>query len=135
MSIQEIRDEMKDTERSLQFKSHIRQIQREMSRKRMMEEIPNADVIVANPTGIAIALKYDREAMDAPIVVAKGERIIAAKIKEIATFHGIPIVENRPLARALFKMCDIGSCVPAKLYRAVAELLAYIYRQQGQEVS
>ncbi len=134
MSKQDIRDENKDTEGSPLVKSRIRQIQREMSRKRMMEEIPNADVVVTNPTHIAVALKYDTEAMDAPMVVAKGERIIAAKIKEIAQAAGVPIVENRPLARALFKMCDIGSYVPAKLYRAVAEVLAYVYRQKGVEV-
>ncbi len=135
MSKQDIRDEMKDTEGSPQVKSRIRQIQREMSRKRMMEEIPKADVVVTNPTRIAVALKYDTDVMDAPMVVAKGERIIAAKIKEIAKAAGVPIVENRPLARALFRMCDIGSYVPAKLYRAVAEVLAYIYRQKGIEVN
>lgn len=134
MSKQDIKDEMKDTEGSPQVKSRIRQIQREMSRKRMMEEIPKADVVVTNPTRIAVALKYDTGAMDAPMVVAKGERIIAAKIKEIAKAAGVPIVENRPLARALFSMCDIGSYVPAKLYRAVAEVLAYVYRQKGIEV-
>ncbi len=135
MSKQDIKDEMKDTEGSPQIKSRIRQIQREMSRKRMMEEIPKADVVVTNPTRIAVALKYDTDVMEAPMVVAKGERIIAAKIKEIAEAAGVPIVENRPLARALFRMCDIGSYVPAKLYRAVAEVLAYVYRQKGIEVN
>jgi len=134
MSKQEIRDEMKDTEGSPQVKSRIRQIQREMSRKRMMEEIPKADVVVTNPTHLAVALKYDSAKMDAPMVVAKGERIIAEKIKEVARLHGVPVIENRPLARALFRMCDIGSYVPEKLYRAVAELLAYVYRQKGIEV-
>ncbi len=135
MSKQDIRDELKDTEGSPQTKARIRQIQREMSRKRMMEEIPKADVVVTNPTHIAVALKYNSDTMEAPMVVAKGERIIAARIREIAEAAGIPIVENRILARALFKMCDIGSYVPAKLYRAVAEVLAYVYRQKGIEVS
>jgi flagellar biosynthetic protein FlhB len=128
MSKQEIRDELKDTEGSPQTKARVRQIQREMSRKRMMQEIPKADVVVTNPTHIAVALKYDHEEMEAPMVVAKGERLIAEKIKEIAVDAGVPIVENRPLARSLFNMCDIGSYVPAKLYRAVAEVLAYVYR-------
>ncbi len=135
MSKQDIRDENKDTEGSPQVKSRIRQIQREMSRKRMMQEIPNADVVITNPTQIAVALKYNTDAMEAPMVVAKGERIIAAKIKEIAKEAGVPIVENKPLARALFKMCDIGSYVPGNLYRAVAEVLAYVYRQKGVEVN
>ncbi len=135
MSKQDIRDENKDTEGSPQVKSRIRQIQREMSRKRMMQEIPNADVVITNPTRIAVALKYDTDAMEAPMVVAKGERIIAARIKEIAKEAGVPIVENKPLARALFRMCDIGSYVPGNLYRAVAEVLAYVYRQKGVEVN
>lgn len=135
MSKQDIKDEMKDTEGSPQIKSRIRQIQREMSRKRMMEEIPKADVVVTNPTRIAVALKYDTDAMDAPMVVAKGERIVAAKIKEIAKAAGVPIVENKPLARALFSMCDIGSYVPGTLYRAVAEVLAFVYRKKGVEVN
>jgi flagellar biosynthesis protein FlhB len=128
MSKQDIRDEFKNTEGSPQVKSRIRQIQREMSRKRMMQEIPKADVIITNPTHLAVALQYAPTDMEAPVVVAKGERLVAQRIKEIAAEHDIPIVENRPLARALFQMCDIGSHVPAKLYRAVAEVLAYVYR-------
>jgi flagellar biosynthetic protein FlhB len=135
MSKQDIRDEMKETEGSPQIKARIRQVQREMSRKRMMQEIPRADVVVTNPTRIAVALKYDAGEMEAPMVVAKGERLIAARIKEIAEAAGVPIVENRALARALLRMCDVGSYVPAKLYRAVAEVLAYVYRLKGTEVS
>lgn len=135
MSKQEIRDELKDTEGSPQNKARIRQIQRELSRKRMMQEIPKADVVITNPTHIAIALKYEQKEMDAPMVVAKGERLVAEKIKEIAEAAGVPIVENRPLARALFNLCEIGSYVPAKLYRAVAEVLAYVYRLRGEKVS
>jgi flagellar biosynthetic protein FlhB len=131
MSKQEILDEYKDTEGSPQIKSRIRQIQRALSRKRMMQEIPKADVVVTNPTHIAVALKYNPDEMDAPMVVAKGERLIAEKIKEIAAEAGVPIVENRSLARALFNLCEIGSYVPAALYRAVAEVLAYVYRLKG----
>ncbi|PKK84414.1 MAG: flagellar biosynthesis protein FlhB [candidate division Zixibacteria bacterium HGW-Zixibacteria-1] len=128
MSKQDLRDEFKDTEGSPQTKSRVRQIQREMSRRRMMQEIPKADVVITNPTHIAVALKYDQTEMEAPMVVAKGERLIAEKIKEIAREANIPVVENKPLARALFNMCEIGSYVPGKLYRAVAEVLAYVYR-------
>jgi len=134
MSRQEIKDEYKDTEGSPQIKARVRQIQREMSRKRMMQDIPTADVVVTNPTHIAVALKYNPDEMDAPMVVAKGERLIAEKIKEIAREAGVPVVENPPLARALFGMCEIGSYVPAKLYKAVAEVLAYVYRLKGVEV-
>lgn len=134
MSRQEIKDEYKDTEGSPQIKSRIRQIQREMSRKRMMQDVPKADVVVTNPTHIAVALKYNPDEMDAPMVVAKGERLIAQKIKELAREANVPVVENPPLARALFSMCEVGSLVPAKLYRAVAEVLAYVYRLKGAEV-
>lgn len=135
MSKDEIRREMKDTEGSPQVKSRIRQVQREMSRQRMMQAIPEADVVVTNPTHIAVALKYDIDEMEAPMVIAKGERKLAEKIKEIAKEHEVPLVENKPLARALFKMCDIGSYVPDKLYKAVAEVLAYVYRLKGKKVS
>jgi flagellar biosynthetic protein FlhB len=135
MSKQEIKDEMKDTEGSPQIKQRVRQIQRDMVRRRMMTEIPQADVVVTNPTHIAIALKYEADKMDAPMVVAKGERLLAERIKEIALESDVPVVENKPLARALFKMCDVGSYVPAKLYRAVAEVLAYVYRLRGTEVN
>ncbi len=135
MSKQEIREELKETEGSPQIKARVRQIQREMSRQRMMHEIPKADVVVTNPTHIAVALKYERDEMEAPMVVAKGERLLAERIKEIAAEHEIPIVENKPLARALFKMCDIGAYVPEKLYKAVAEVLAYVYRLKGKGVA
>ena len=92
----------------------------------MMSEIPSADVVVTNPKHIAVALKYNQDAMDAPSVIAKGERLIAQKIKDIAKEHGIPIVEYKPLAHALFKMCEIGDIVPQSLYRAVAEVLATV---------
>lgn len=134
MSKQDIRDEMKDTEGSPQVKARVRQIQREMARNRMMSEVPTADVVITNPTHIAVALKYDVEIGGAPIVVAKGERLIAQKIKEIAYAHDIPVIEDKPLARALFKLCDLGQAIPANLYRAVAEVLAYVYRLKGKAV-
>jgi flagellar biosynthetic protein FlhB len=134
MSKQEIKEENKDTEGNPQMKSHIRQMQRQRSQQRMMAAVPTADVVVTNPTHLAVALKYDGGQMDAPFVVAKGERLIAQKIKELARANDIPIVEDKPLARSLFKMCDIGDAVPANLYRAVAELLAYVYRLKRKVV-
>lgn len=128
MTRQEIREEYKDMEGSPQIKSRIRQIQRDVARQRMMAEIPKADVVITNPTHLAVALKYDAATMPAPLVVAKGQRLIAEKIKEIAREHDIPIVENKPLAQSLFKLVEAGAYIPATLYRAVAEVLAYIYR-------
>jgi len=135
MSKQEIKDEYKDTEGSPQIKSRVRQIQREMARSRMMKAVPLADVVVTNPTHLAVALKYDQAKMKAPYVVAKGERLIAERIKKIARENNIPVVEDKPLARALFKMCDIGQMIPANLYRAIAELLAYVYKTKGKVLS
>jgi len=134
MSKQDLKDELKNSEGNPQNKARIRQIQREMSRRRMMSEVPTADVVITNPTHLAVALKYTPDEMDAPMVVAKGERLIAQKIKEIAREHGIPIIEDKPLARALFKMCDIGQMIPAKLFKAVAEVLAHIYKLRSRAV-
>jgi len=135
MSKQDLRDEHKDTEGSPQIKARIRQIQQQMARSRMMEAVPMADVVITNPTHFAVALKYDVEGMQAPYVLAKGQRLIAQKIKQIAIEHNIPVVEDRPLARALYKMCDVGQMIPAQLFRAVAEVLAYVYRLKGKGVS
>ena len=132
MTKQEIKDEMKQHEGDPLIKMRIKRIQREMANARMLQEVEEADVVVTNPTHIAVALKYDTETMSAPKVVAKGERILAEKIKEIAEKAGVPIVENKPLARALFEAVDIGMSVPAKLYKAVAEVLAYVYRLKGE---
>ena len=132
MSRQELKDENKETEGSPQIKSRIRQVQLQMARSRMMQAVPLADVVVTNPTHIAVGLKYDADKMSAPRVVAKGQRLIAEKIKEIAAKAKVPIVENKPLARALYEAVDVGMAVPAKLYKAVAEVLAYVYKLKGK---
>jgi flagellar biosynthetic protein FlhB len=102
-----------------------------MSQKRMMTDVPTADVVVTNPTRLAIALKFDTQEMDAPKVVAKGAGYIAARIREIAEASGVPVIEQKSLAQALFKTVDIGDMIPVNLYKAVAEVLAYVYRLKG----
>jgi len=133
MTRQEIREELKQTEGDPIIRAHIRTLQREMARRRMMEEVPKAEVVITNPTDIAVALSYSAE-MTAPVVVAKGRRLLAEKIRNIAEEHGIPIVENVLLAQALFKSVDIGQPIPPDLYTAVAEVLAYVYRLKGKQV-
>lgn len=128
MSKQDIKDEYKKSEGDPLIKSKIKQKQREIAMRRMMQEIPNADVIITNPTHYAIALKYDEEKRDAPFVVAKGVDFLALKIREIAKAHDIVTIENRPLARALYAQTDIGDEVPEEFFKAVAEILAYVYK-------
>ncbi len=132
MTKEEVKEELKQQEGDPQVKARIRRIQRELARKRMMQEVPKADVVITNPVEIAVALKYDAKRMNAPIVVAKGAGEIAKKIREIAKKHGVPIVENRALARMLYKMVEVGEEIPEALYKAVAEVLAYVYRQKGK---
>jgi flagellar biosynthetic protein FlhB len=127
MTKQEIRDELKQSEGDPMIKARIRQIQREMARRRMFESIPKADVVITNPTHVAVALQY-KDGMQAPMVLAKGERVIAERIKEMARKHGVPIVENPPLARALLKQCPVGAPISPDLFGAVAEVLAFVYR-------
>ena len=134
MTKQEIKDESKDTDGNPELKSRIRQVQREAARKRMMSEVPTADVVVTNPTHIAVALKYDKELMNSPTVVAKGQRLIAQRIKELALSCGVPVIENKPLARSLFDMCEVGVSIPATLFKAVAEILAHVYQLQKREI-
>lgn len=134
MTKQEVKDEMKSREGDPQVKAKIRQIQMQMARQRMFSEIPEADVVITNPIHYAIAVKYDMQAMGAPRVVAKGARMIAQRIKEIARENNVPIVENKPLARALYKSVDLGEEVPGKLYQAVAEVLAYVYQLNQQKM-
>ena len=127
MTKQEIRDEYKQMEGDPMIKARIRQIQREMARRRMFESIPRADVVITNPTHVAVALEY-KEGMQAPVVLAKGERAIAERIREMARRHQIPIVQNPPLARALLKQCPVGMPISSDLFEAVAEILAFVYR-------
>jgi flagellar biosynthetic protein FlhB len=128
MSKQEVKDELKTSEGDPLVKSRIKSIQMEMSRKRMMQDVPNADVVITNPTHFAVAIKYDSLSMGAPQLLAKGADEVARRIKAIAKEHGIPIVENKELARNLFSSVEIGSEIPVSLYEAVAEVLAYIYK-------
>ena len=128
MSREEIREEYKESEGSPEVKGRIRQLQQQLARQRMMQEVPKADVIVTNPTHFAVALKYDEKRMRAPIVVAKGADAIAAKIREVAGEHKVPIFEAPPLARVLFRNVDIGDEIPATLYVAVAQILTYVFQ-------
>ena len=128
MTKQEVKDEYKNTEGDPQIKGRIRQKMREASQRRMMQDVPKADVVITNPTHFAVALKYDAEVSRAPIVVAKGEDFLAQKIKEIAKENKVPLVENKPLARMLYHNVDIGAEIPPELYQAVAEVLAMVYQ-------
>lgn len=127
MTKQEIKEEMKHTEGNPQIKSKIRSIQLQMARRRMLQDVPKANVVITNPTHLAVALQYDRGNMIAPVVLAKGTQHLAEKIKDIARSSSVPIVENKPLAQALYKSVEIGDVIPEDLYKAVAEILAYIY--------
>ena len=128
MSKKEVKEEYKEMEGDPTTKGRIRRIQREMARKRMMADVPNADVIITNPTHYAIALSYKMDSMEAPKVLAKGVGFLAQKIKELAQEHDIPQVENKPLARALFAAVEMGHEIPIEFYYAVAEILAYVNR-------
>ena len=128
MTKQEIKEERKESDGNPQVKQRIRTVQMQMARKRMMSAVPEADVIVTNPTHISIAIKYDTENFAAPLVVAKGVGPIAMRIREIAKENGIPLVEDKPLARTLNKTVEVGQMIPASLYKAVAEILAYVYK-------
>jgi flagellar biosynthetic protein FlhB len=131
MTKQEIKEESKESEGDPLIKSRIRSLQREAARKRMMQEVPNATVVITNPTHFAVAIKYADKEMPAPRIVAKGAGVVAAKIKELAKKSGVPVVEDKPLARALFKM-ELNSFVPEGLYVAVAKILAHIYKLKGR---
>ena len=128
MSMQDIKDEYKDTEGKPEVKSRVRQLQREMANARMMTAVPEADVIITNPTHYSVALKYDPETMATPILVAKGADFVALKIREIANAHNIEIVESPPLARSIYNTTEIDSEVPAGLFVAVAQVLAYVFQ-------
>jgi flagellar biosynthetic protein FlhB len=128
MSKQEIKDEHKMMEGSPENKRRVRRAQLTMARRRMMQDVARATVVVTNPTHFAVALEYRRDKMAAPMVLAKGADHVALRIREEARAHGIPIVENKPLAQALFKTAEIGQTIPAPLFGAVAEVLAYLVR-------
>ncbi len=130
MSKQEVKEERKQYEGHPLIKSAIRRRQREIAMKRMMAEVPKADVVITNPEHYAVALKYERGKMQAPKVVAKGADNLALKIKEIAIEHGVPVEENPPLARALYQNCEVGDYIPEEFYRAVAKVLAKVYRRR-----
>ena len=135
MSREEIREELKESEGSPEVRGRIRRVQREMAKRRMMQEVPKATVVVVNPTHFAVALRYEESRMRAPLVVAKGTDLIAARIREIATEHAVPIFEAPPLARALHHNVEIGSEIPATLYVAVAQVLTYIYQLKAARTS
>lgn len=128
MTKEELKEESKNTEGNPQVKARMRRKRQAATKRKMLSEVPKADVIVVNPIHIAVALRYDRKTMKAPKVVAKGSRLNAAKIREIAKEHQVPIIENVPLARLMFKYCRVGGEIPAQLYAAVAEVLAWVYR-------
>lgn len=132
MTKQEVKDEYKNAEGDPQVKSKIRQKMMEASRRRMMQAVPRADVVITNPTHYAVALKYEPEKIDAPYIVAKGEDYLAQKIKEIARENNVQIVENKPLARMLYHNVEVGEPIPPELFQAVAEVLAFVYNIQGK---
>ncbi len=132
MTKQEVKDDRKQSEGDPAVKARIRSLQRQAAYHRMMAEVPTADVVITNPTHLAVALKFRPEEMPAPKVVAIGADYIAERIRESARAHGVPVVENKPLAQALYKMTGLGDYVPVDLYRAVAEVLAYVYRLKGK---
>lgn len=133
MTKQEVKDEYKNTEGNPEIKGRIRRIQRARAQQRMMQAVPQADVVVRNPTHLAIALKYDPDRSNAPVVLAKGKDSLALRIVERAAEYDIPTIENKPLAHALYPACEVGREIPPEFYGAVAEILVYIYRQEGKE--
>ena len=131
MTKQEVKDEYRQTEGDPMVKARIRRLQQEAAKRRMFAELPNADVVITNPVHLAVALKYDGTSMDAPIVLAKGARLMAARIKSIAAENGIPVLENKPLARAIYASTPVGGAVPGAYFSAIAEVLALVYQAQG----
>ncbi|MEC9171981.1 MAG: EscU/YscU/HrcU family type III secretion system export apparatus switch protein, partial [SAR324 cluster bacterium] len=128
MTKQEVKEENKQTEGDPQLKQRIRQIQREMSNARMMQEVPKADALIVNPTHFSVALQYDREVMEAPTVIAKGADYLALRMRNVARENDVPILERPALARDLYSSVDIGESIPERFYKAIAEILAYVYR-------
>lgn len=135
MTKQEVKDEMKQTEGDPQLKNRIRQVQREMSRARMMQEVPKADAVITNPTHFAVAVLYDRETMIAPQVIAKGADFLALRMRIIAKENNVPVLERPPLARELYRNVEVGETIPDRFYKAIAEILAYVYRLKKKQRS
>ena len=135
MSKLDIRDEMKESEGNPQTKMRIRKLQRDVRRRRMMDEVKTATAVIVNPTHYAVAIRYHHDSMAAPLVVAKGKNYLALRIRARALEFDVPLIENPPLAQALYKSVDVGQSIPPHLYRAVAEILAYIYRLMGNRAS
>ncbi len=133
MTRQEVLDETKNIEGDPRIKARIRQVQRQMAMRRMLVAVPEADIVVTNPTEFAVALRYDQGRMEAPMVVAKGQRLMAERIRLLAAEHDVPVVENPLLARTLFKSVEVGQAIPDDLFQAVAELLAYVYQIDNRE--
>ena len=131
MSKQEVREELKRFEGDPKIRERRRSIQRQLAMQRMMQKVPKATVVITNPTHLAIAVEYRKEEMEAPVVVAKGAEHLARRIREIALDHGVPVVERRELAQALYRSVEVGQAIPVELYQAVAEILAYVYRLKG----
>ncbi|MCK5555123.1 MAG: EscU/YscU/HrcU family type III secretion system export apparatus switch protein, partial [Alphaproteobacteria bacterium] len=130
----DIKEEYKQTEGDPQIKSRLRQLREQKARQRMMQSVPKADVVITNPTHYAVALKYDTVEMDAPTLVAKGVDLIARKIKEVAEENNVPIVENPTLARALHASMEINQTIPREHYKAVAEVISYVFKLKGKRV-
>ena len=133
MTKQEQKEEMKETEGDPHIKSKIRSIQQQMARRRMMAAVPEADVVITNPTHYAVAIQYKVGEMEAPVVLAKGQELVAKKIREIAREHEVPLVENPPVARLLHSKVEVGQTIPEELFKAVAEILAYVYSLKGRK--
>jgi flagellar biosynthetic protein FlhB len=134
MSRQDLRDEFKETEGNPAVKMRIRRLQRQTRRRRMLKDVERAAVVITNPTEYAIALEFNLQ-MEAPLVVGKGRNLLAAQIREVAVWHGIPLIENPPLAHALYRTVEIGQTIPPKLYAVVAEILAAIWRAQARAMN
>ncbi|MBR6638200.1 MAG: EscU/YscU/HrcU family type III secretion system export apparatus switch protein, partial [Lachnospiraceae bacterium] len=134
MTKQEVKDEYKNSEGDPQIKGQIKRRMMQASQRRMMQSVPKADVVITNPTHFAVAIQYDPQTAKAPVVLAKGEDYLAAKIKDVAREHNISIVENKPLARMLYYNVDIGMEIPPELYQAVAEVLAFVYKMKNKQV-
>ena len=132
MTKEEVKDELRSMEGDPAIKRRRRQIQLQLAMQRLKKDVPEADVVVTNPTHVAVAIRYDSATMSAPQVVAKGADRIALRIREIAAVHGIPIVERKPLARALFETVEVGQYIPEQFFRAIAEILAYVYELTGR---